>query len=252
MQSVYFCKNAGAALRLYVPEFSQFLMYFQHEIATIDLDSSYLRDPDTAREHAEKIVAESGLKASFIKPKGKTASTLPDLPVDFDFMTCPRIISDLSSKIGLGHIGPKVRAIINNASFPVLMPTPVFKPWQSITVFFGGSENAVKAMKLGLDLADKTGYPLKLFTQADGKKKDHYRQILEENGMLSLVGKMNAEWLFYDGGRLKSNLFDVPHDSLAVVGAYGHNVIKGMLFGSFMEEVQTVLPNNMMIVGPNV
>lgn len=252
MQSVYFSKRVDAVLRLYIPKYSQFLMYFQHEIATIDLDRSYLRDPDTARPHARKIVEDAGLKASFIRPKGQTASTLPDLPVDFDYMTCPRVISDLSSKISLGQLGPKVRAIISNARFPVLIPTPVFKPWESITVFFGGSQNAVKAMKLGIDLADQTGYPLFLFTQGERRKKEHYEKVLDEHGLLTEVARRKAEWMFYPKGRLKANLYDVPHDSLAVVGAYGHNIIKGMLFGSFMEEVQTILPNNMMIVGPNV
>jgi hypothetical protein len=252
LQSVYFCNHVDASLRVYIPEFSQFLMYFQNEIATIDLDGSYLRDPETARQHAEQIIAESGLKAGFVGPKGKTASTLPDLPVDFGYMTCPRSISDLSSRISLGHIGPKVRAIINNAGFPVLVPTSVFKPWESITVFFGGSQNAVKALRLGLELADKTGFPLMLFTQTDQQPKDHYEAVLEQHGLYRAVEEKNAEWLFYEKGPLKHNLYDVPHNSLVVVGAYGHNVIKGMLFGSFMEEVQTVLPNNMMIVGPNV
>ena len=50
-------------------------------------------------------------------------------------MCCPRSISDVSTRISLGHIGPKVRSIIKNAGFPVLTPTPVYKEWKSIMVF---------------------------------------------------------------------------------------------------------------------
>ncbi len=252
MQSVYFCRHTDTLLRVYIPRFRQFLMYFQHEIATIDLDKSFLRDPDTAREHAEQIITAGGLKPSFITPRRHTASTLPDIPVDFDYMTCPRSISDLSTKISLGHLGPKVRVIIRNAHFPVLIPTPVYKQWNSVTVFFGGSHNARKAMQVGAELARVTGMPLYVFTQAEGRSRRDYEQILKDGGFSDLVAEKRFEWLFFEKGKFKVNLYHVPHDSLVVVGAYGHGVIKEVLFGSVMEEIQTILPNNMLIVGPEV
>jgi hypothetical protein len=59
------------------------------------------------------------LKPSFFDPKDFTASTLPDIPSNFDYMCCPRSIVDLSTKIGLGYIGPRVRRIVKHATFPV-------------------------------------------------------------------------------------------------------------------------------------
>ena len=35
------------------------------------------------------------------------------------------------------------------------------------------------------------------------------------------------------------------------MGAYGHGVVREMLFGSTMEMIQTHLPNTMLIAGPN-
>ncbi len=58
-------------------------------------------------------------------------------------MCCPRSISDMSSKIGLGYIGPRVRRIVKSARFPVLITSPAYREWQRIAVFFGGSTNAV-------------------------------------------------------------------------------------------------------------
>ncbi len=252
MQSAYFCRKTDTLLRVYIPRFRQFLMYFQHEIATIELDKSFLRDPQTAQEHAEQIIRSEGLKPSFLTPKRYTASTLPDIPIDFDYMTCPRSISDLSTRISLGHLGPKVRVIIRNAHFPVLIPTPVYKQWNSITVFFGGSRNARKAMRVGAELARVTGMPLYVFTQAEGRPRQYYERSLVEGGFEDLLKNKSFEWMFFEKGKVRINFYQVPHDSLVIVGAYGHGMIKEVLFGSFMEEVQTVLPNNMVIVGPEV
>jgi len=65
------------------------------------------------------------------------------------------------------------------------------------------------------------------------------------------VEKKRVQWWFFDKGKLRENLYEVPHDSLAVVGAYGHGLVKRLVFGSKAELLQTVLPNNLLIVGPN-
>lgn len=251
LQSIYFAKKTKSQLKVYIPKHRQFLMYFQNMVVTIDLDSSFLRSPKTAGQHAKEIIKAEGLEPGFLQPKEFTASTLPDISTDFRFMCCPRSVSDLSTKIGLGYIGPKVRNIIKSASFPVLIPTPVYKKWKSITVFFGGSKNAVKAFRLGMQIMESSGYPVRLFTQAKKKPQKHYQQILEDNNLFNKIDKGGIEWLFFKKGEFRENLYSIPHDSLIIIGAYGHGLVKELLFGSMMEEVQTILPNNMLIVGPN-
>ena len=252
MQSIYFCKMTKTSLKVYIPKHPQFLMYFENEIVTVDLDRSFLKCPKTAREHAESIIKAGGLEPSFLTPKRFTASTLPDIPVNFKYMCCPRSISDLSTKISLGFIGPRVRVIIKNATFPVLIPTPVYKEWRSIMVFFGGSANAINAFRLGKQISELSGFPLMLFTQKERPySKLDYEKILKENMLFDDIEKGKVEWLFFEKGKFEENLYDVPHDALVVVGAYGHGLIKELFFGSKMEEIQTVFPNNMLIVGPH-
>jgi len=249
--SIYFCKNTATELRVYIPKFKQFLMYFENGVVTVDLDDSYLTDPGSAKEHAEKIIKDAGLIPNFVEPKSYTASTLPDLPVDFKYMTCPRSMSDVSSKIGLGYIGPKVRNIVKHASFPVLITTSIFKEWKNITIFFGGSNNAGKAARVGIDIGKVSGFPVFLFTQAEGKPKSFYEEELDKRGLLTPLKEIGFEWLFFEKGDMKINLYEVPHDSLLVVGAYGHGPIKDVLFGSKLELIQSYLPNNIVVVGPN-
>jgi len=104
---------------------------------------------------------------------------------------------------------------------------------------------------LGIEISAVSGFPLLIFTQAEHRPRSHYEQVIEERGLLDELKERNAEWLFFEKGDLRVNLYEVPHDTLAVVGAYGHGGLKEVLFGSKMEEIQTVLPNSMLIVGPN-
>ena len=252
LQSAYFCKGIQAVPVIYLPETVKFLMYFENDVVQVDLDSSYLSARDTARQHAIEIVTSAGLpEPRFIEPKHFTASTLPDIPVNFDFMCVPRTITDLSSKIGLGYIGPRVRRIVQSAKFPVLIPSCVYKEWKSITVFFGGSANALNTLRLGLRLSRLTGLPLDLFTQT-GKHsmKDHKERIKGEN-LEAEVDSAVRNWQVFEDGNLDEHLYSVAHDALAVMGAYGHGIIREVLFGSTMEKIQSVLPNNLLIVGPN-
>jgi nucleotide-binding universal stress UspA family protein len=251
LQSIYFSKQANIPLKVYVPQHSQFLMYFQRRAVTVDLSKYFLYDPNTAKQHAEALIAEHNVVASFLEPKDFTALSLPDVPVNHDYMCCPRSISDLSTKISLGYLGPKVRQIIQNASFPVLIPTPVFKEWKRMIVFFGGSSNAVKALQVALSIHKECGIPISLFTVGERKPQTYYQEILEKNNLWSTVQSIGAQWMFFKSGSLRKLLYEVPSDALVVIGAYGHSAIKEVLLGSKMETIQTVLPNNMLIIGPH-
>jgi len=251
LQSAYFARQVRVSITAYIPRHNQFLMYFPHRAVTVDLGREYLFDPATAKAHVEALAEETGSETRFLKPTDFTALELPDIPVDFRYMSCPRSISDLSTKVGMGYIGPKVRQIIQHAGFPVLIPTAVFKPWNRIVVFFGGSKNAFRAVSAARALQQRTGLPIHLFTKAaSGKPKAYYEELLDAQRLLEPLRAAHMSWLFYTKGRFTKLLYDVPSDALVVVGAYGHGAIKEVLFGSKMEAIQTVLPNNMLIIGP--
>jgi len=250
LQSLYFCKRIKATPVVYIPENDKFLFYFSSDVIQVDLDHSYLTDPDTAEEHARDLLADEGLKSIFYRPKNFTASTLPDISPNFDFFCCPRSISDLSSKIGLGYLGPKVRRIIKHATFPVFITSPVFKPWESIAVFFGGSENAVNALKLGVKISLASGVPLEIYTYMEKGDQEYYKKIAENEAFWELADQQIRDWHFYEQGSFDSMLYSVPHNGLIVLGAYGHGVVKEVLFGSKLEHIQSTLANNLLVSGP--
>jgi len=250
LQSIYFCRQLGIRPTVYIPKSTKFLMYFENDVVQVDLDPSYLTDADTAVDHLEGLLKENGMEMDFFSPKNYTASTLPDIPTNFEFMCCPRSISDLSSKIGLGYIGPRVRRIIQAARFPVLITSPVYKPWNSISVFFGGSANAVNALKLGIRIAKITNLRLNLYTQVEKHTSADYRSVVEKNGLGETVENLLDNWTFFEKGRFEHNLYEVPHDALVVLGAYGHGIIRDIMFGSMMEKIQSTISNNLLIAGP--
>jgi len=251
LQSIYFCKKIGASLIIYMPEFTKFLMYFENDVVQIDLDNSYLTSPETALKHAKELLDQGKIKARFLEPKNYTASTLPDIATNFDFMCCPRSISDLSSKIGLGYIGPRVRRIVNSAKFPVLITSPVFKKWRSISVFFGGSANAINALKLGFRISRASKMPLNVFTHAENTSKESYEEIIKNENLTEEMDRYVTKWHIFETGKFEKNLYDVPHDALVVLGAYGHSLIRSIIFGSKMEKIQSIITNNLLIAGPN-
>ena len=250
LQSLYFCKTINAFPVVYIPKSDKFLMYFSNDAVQVDLDHSYLTSPATAKKHAEELFNEIGVKPMFYEPKNFTASSLPDISTNFDYLCCPRSVSDLSSKIGLGHIGPKVRRVIKYAIFPILITSPVFKPWKSISVFFGGSKNAVNALKLVLKIAMASGLPLDIYTALEKHKKSYYQELIKKEGLSEPVNQLSRQWYFYKQSDFDAMLYDVPHNSLIVLGAYGHGIIRDLLLGSKMEQIQSTVTNNLLITGP--
>jgi len=250
-QSIYFCKKIGASPVLYIPKTTKFLMYFDNDVVQVDLDASYLTSPDTAEKHAAEILEQAGLQPRFLDPKHYTASTLPDIHTNFDYMCCPRAISDMSSKIGLGYIGPRVRRIVNAASFPVLITSPVYKEWKRIAVFFGGSANALKALRLGFNVSRFSGLKLDIFTQTGKSSKEDYKQVIKDENLEQEMDLYVDQWHFFENREFEENLYDVPHDALVILGAYGHGLIKNFVFGSMMEKIQSTISNNLLVAGPN-
>ena len=98
LQSLYFCKVVDISLVIYIPKHNKFLMYFENDIVQVDLDKSYLTSPETAVKHAIENVKKMRIKARFLQLENYYTSKLPDIKPNFDFMYCPRCISDLSTK----------------------------------------------------------------------------------------------------------------------------------------------------------
>jgi hypothetical protein len=249
MQSVYFCKKLNVGLSVYIPDTVRFMMKFADDAIQVDLDRSYLTDPKTALERVRSQVSKMELKPEFLVPANLASCSLPVVPTDFQFMCCPRGISDLSSKIGLGYIGPTVRRIVQSARFPVLITSPAFKAWKSVAVLFGGSDNALNALRTGIQISKRTGCPLDLFIHLE-QAPSYYLDRIRQSGLEKQLEDQVRHWHCFETGEFAENLYTVPHDAIVLVGAYDHKSIRHVLFGSKLETIQATLANCLLVCGP--
>jgi hypothetical protein len=252
MQAAFFCsKQFGLSLAIYIPTYTRFVMPFESGEVTVDLDDSYTAHPSTAQAHAEQVLEAFNIRHQFFTPDVFADTSLPEIPVTWTMMSCPRVISQKSSRIGLGHIGPRVRGIVKHAPFPVFIPAMAYKPWNSVAVFFGGSELGTVVVAQGIAVARLAQVPFTVYTQLDRVTREECEQALANAGLLDHLNSGDADWRFFDAGSFEENLYEVPHDSLAVVGAAGQRLIEELIFGSKLETIQATLPNPHVVVGPN-
>ena len=109
----------------------------------------------------------------------------------------------------------------------------------------------MNALVLGLKIAIASGLPLKIYTVLENDSEAVYRDMVRDSELEGLVDQYVNEWCFYESTGFDKMLYEVPHDSLIVLGAYGHGVIKEILLGSKMEYIQSTVTNNLLVTGPN-
>ncbi len=109
----------------------------------------------------------------------------------------------------------------------------------------------MNALKLGFRVCRASGVSMSVFTQMEGKRQDKYEKVIEkENLGAEMEAHVGDRWRIFEKGDFEANMYEVPHNSLVILGAFGHGLIRDMVFGSKMEKIQSVIPNNMLIVGP--
>lgn len=245
LQSAYTCQKLQLPMDIYLPKEPHFLFYFVHDKVQVDLDLSYLQSPRTARAHVEELLEDGeGLYYRFVEPVTQIETGFPTLSPKCSLLTSPRSMTEATSRIGLNHIGPKVRRIVQSAPFPILMPSVTYKPWTRLTVLFGGSKLASQALKLAKELQQTSQVPLSVISFGE---KSALLQQAEKAGVAELLA--DSDWQIIPGAPTVEKLYAVPHDALVVLGAYGHGTIRS-LFGSTMEMVQAELPNPLLVIGP--
>ena len=251
LQSIHFCKTLNLSLGIYIPESKRFLMCCGSENRKfpIDLDESYFFSPESALPHAKELTENKGAKPIWINPENDIVKSYPKIQDSFEFMCCPRCIKEPLSKLSVGYIDALVRKIINTAQFPVLIPSPVYRPWKRIAVFYGGSSSALNALKLGLQICRVSGLPMDIFTQLESVRNKDIRNSISDKVLKNEIDSDINKWYQFDSGDFISNIFNVSNDALVLLG--GFHSQKHRNFSSKMEKIQSVLPNNLLALGPH-
>lgn len=251
LQSIHFCKTLNIYLSVYIPESRRFLLRVgcHNSSLPIDIDKSFLISPETALLHARELTKNEGVNPDWIRPRFDTEKYCPKIQDSFEFMCCPRCIKEPLSKLSIGYIDSSVRKIINAAPFPVLIPSLVYRPWKRIAVFYGGSESALNAVKLGLQISRVSGLPMDIFTQIEDGEDVNIKNDINKRSLKKQIDAAINKWHWFSRGKFINNLYNVSHDALVVLGGFHSKMYRN--FSSKMEKIQSVLPNNILAIGPN-
>lgn len=251
LQSIHFCKTLNIGLSIYIPDSKRFLMCFGcgHGTLPIDLDESFLASPETALFHARELTKKEGIDPYWVIPQNDAEKSYPKIQDSFEFMCCPRCIKEPLSKLSIGYIDSSVRRIINAAQIPILIPSPVYRPWKKIAVFYGGSSSALNALRLGLQICRISGLSMDIFTQLDNGGNEDIQNSIDSQALKNEIDNVINRWHQFDSGDFISNIFNVSHEALVVLGGFHSQKYRN--FSSKMEKIQAALPNNLLAVGPN-
>lgn len=215
----------------------------------IELDKSYFFSPESALTHAKELTENEGTKPNWIIPQNDTAESCPKIRGAFEFMCCPRCIKEPLSKLSVGYIDSAVRKIIRAAHFSVLIPSLVYRPWERIAVFYSGSYSELNALKLGLQIRRVSGLPMDIFTQFESGRNKDVQNSINNRALKNEIDNAINKWHHVSSRDFMSHIFNVSHDALVLLGDFHSR--KHRNFSSNMEKIQSVLPNNLLVVGPN-
>ncbi|MFQ5604888.1 MAG: universal stress protein [bacterium] len=248
-QAADFTRKIHGKLQVYIPQYDRFLFYFEREAVEIRLDQSYLYLPDTAEHNVRQIVEPFEIPFSFVKIASKTASSLPNLPTNFDLLSLPRIMVERQGRMQLSAIGAGIRQIVKSTPTPALLSPGRFHDWQEILVLFGGSDFSISALKWALLISRHANLAVNMLTLLEeGRELSDYERILEEQ-QIDRAGI--GQWNCLPAGSVVTLLEAIPRDALIAMGAYGHGRVLEKLFGSTTELIQKNTANLLMLVGEN-
>lgn len=245
--AVHLCRVTGAQLHLFKPLEPRFTIQLADELVEVPLDGTYLESPETVDQHVDGLVSGAGLRYRWVEPAHRLASTMPVVLAEFEILACSRSFSDPPSRLAPGQLGSHIRRLIKTGRFPVLILSATALEWDRLTVFFGGSQHALKALAWARTIAAAAGFDYTVFTEQENGAVDKAEAVLAEAGWLEEV---RPRWQIIPAGTFASSLWGVPRTSLVVAGAFGQGALKARLFGSRVEMLQSQLPNPLLLVGP--
>ena len=231
LQSLYFCKTIKASPVVYIPKSDKFLFYFSNDVIQVDLDSSYLTDPDTAEDRARALLTEQGIKEIFLTPKNYTASSLPDLPPTLIFYAAPGLSVTCPAKSAWDTSAPRSGGSSSTPPSPYFCPAPCSSLDKYCRIVRGIRQRR-QCPETGSEAFPGIGIPLDIYTLMEGRDQEYYRETAQKQTFWEMAEPRINKWHFWEKDQFDQMLYDIPHDALLVLGAYGHGALKDILFAA--------------------
>ena len=241
-KTLYFCQKFQSSIFVYIPVSDKFLMYFTHDIVQIELDKKQNNSKDLEKK-IEKKIEKSGLFYDFFKPRFFTSSSLPDVPVNFNFMSLPIPRHLANKKIGFSFLGSRISRLMHSAFFSLFIPGENKTKWEKIVVFFGGNKNRNKSLDMALSLSEISGLPLSIITINENNKSYQFYEKYKREKM-----PLSVDWHLYK----KNEYFDILKNSLIIMGANKRSFFKDLFLQSKLDNIIQNTTEDILLAGSNL
>jgi nucleotide-binding universal stress UspA family protein len=187
-------------------------------------------------EHCQK----SGINSEVKKTIGRISPVIIEESQGVDLILMAKKGEHFHLKEG-GLLGSVAEAVTRNSGKPVLVTPENFLEIESMALAYDGSDSALKALKLSLELSEQAVWPLTvvIITSDAQKAATLSAQVEEMNEENSEDPIADCEIIIISGKESDEIIKFILEGAveLMVMGAYGHNRLRELFLGSTTSHV---------------
>ena len=204
------------------------------------IETSLNEKADCILKDFQESCKKSGINAEVKKTIGKISPIIIEEAPNADLILMAKKGEHFHLTEG-GLLGSVVEAVVRDSGKPVLVIPENFVEIESMALAYDGSDSALKALELSLELSKKAIWPITIvIITSDAKKADTLSaQIEEMNEKDSSAPMADCETIILSGKDQDEIIKFIKEGSveLMVMGAYGHNRLRELFLGSTTSHV---------------
>ena len=204
------------------------------------IETSLNEKADCILKDFQERCQKSGINVEVKKTIGRISPIIIEEAQNADLILMAKKGEHFHLKEG-GLLGSVAEAVVRDSGKPVLVTPENFVEIESMALAYDGSDSALKALELSLELSKKAVWPITIvIITSDAKKADTLSaQIEEMNEKDSSAPMADCETIILSGKDQDEIIKFIKEGSveLMVMGAYGHNRLRELFLGSTTSHV---------------
>ena len=204
------------------------------------IETSLNEKADCILKDFQERCQKSGVNVEVKKTIGRISPIIKEEAQNADLILMAKKGEHFHLKEG-GLLGSVAEAVVRDSGKPVLVTPENFVEIESMALAYDGSDSALKALELSLELSKKAVWPITVvIITSDAKKADTLSaQIEEMNEKDSSAPMADCETIILSGKDQDEIIKFIKEGSveLMIMGAYGHNRLRELFLGSTTSHV---------------
>ena len=204
------------------------------------IETSLNEKADCILKDFQERCQKSGVNVEVKKTIGRISQIIIEEAQNADLILMAKKGEHFHLKEG-GLLGSVAEAVVRDSGKPVLVTPENFVEIESMALAYDGSDSALKALELSLELSKRAVWPITVvIITSDAKKADTLSaQIEEMNEKDSSAPMADCETIILSGKDQDEIIKFIKEGSveLMVMGAYGHNRLRELFLGSTTSHV---------------